>query len=326
MEKIEARNAMSLLEGSGMTLEDAVRIALQAKQVPKRATIEEVCFNFLKSRKEKRIRPSTAAWYYTRIMALYNAGRNAQFDSVERDDLIKLAAAETRSEATRASYYRAWRSLWSWAKDQEPPLCSKDPTRGLIVSPHASTHTVQFMSVDDVRKCLAGCAPKFRPAAALLFFAGLRPQELWGNGKLPMRWANIDVEERIVRVDAEQAKTRRPRILEGLPPTLWAWIGDERRNPDDPICPGQSQWLIRHLQLVGGYRKKGENRGPTKVLRPWIHDATRHSFATYAVALTNDPGKVSLWLGHNSNVMLHRHYRGLARKADAAAYFAITPE
>jgi hypothetical protein len=37
-------------------------------------------------------------------------------------------------------------------------------------------------------------------------------------------------------------------------------------------------------------------------------------------------GKVALWLGDEGNpTMLHRHYRGLATKADSDAFFALRP-
>ena len=79
--------------------------------------------------------------------------------------------------------------------------------------------------------------------------------------------------------------------------------------------------------VAGGFREPPKHRhAQAKAIRPWPHDVTRHSFASYAVALTADPGKVALWLGHQGNpTMLHRHYRGLARKADAEKYFAIKP-
>jgi len=58
----------------------------------------------------------------------------------------------------------------------------------------------------------------------------------------------------------------------------------------------------------------------------WPQDCLRHSFATYAVALTNNPGQVAIWLGHNGNpTMLYRHYRGLTTKAEADKFFALRP-
>ncbi len=55
-------------------------------------------------------------------------------------------------------------------------------------------------------------------------------------------------------------------------------------------------------------------------------DALRHTFASYAVALTSDPGRVAIWLGHEGNpTMLHRHYRGIATEADARRFFALMP-
>jgi len=133
-------------------------------------------------------------------------------------------------------------------------------------------------------------------------------------------WRHVNTAELIIRVPAEIAKTRKPRILEGLPPAIWLWLTPGL--PEQPISHASSQWLIRVAQLAGGFSVK--RAGQHHVLRPWPHDATRHSFATYALALTGDPGRVALWLGHEGNPrMLYTHYRGLATKAEALRYFGL---
>ena len=52
----------------------------------------------------------------------------------------------------------------------------------------------------------------------------------------------------------------------------------------------------------------------------------RHSFGSYHYALHGNPLETSRLLGHKaSDQVLFDHYRALASKADAVAYFAITP-
>jgi hypothetical protein len=44
------------------------------------------------------------------------------------------------------------------------------------------------------------------------------------------------------------------------------------------------------------------------------------------MAYTANAPQVSVWLGHEGNpTMLHRHYRGLATKAQAEAFFNLRP-
>jgi len=57
----------------------------------------------------------------------------------------------------------------------------------------------------------------------------------------------------------------------------------------------------------------------------WKHNALRHSFISYRVALVEDVAKVSLEAG-NSPRMVFSNYRELVRSADAEKWFGITPE
>jgi len=52
----------------------------------------------------------------------------------------------------------------------------------------------------------------------------------------------------------------------------------------------------------------------------------RHSFCSYHVALHMDAGKTALLMQHASQHMLYRHYRGLAKHADAEEYFKMVPD
>ena len=201
-------------------------------------------------------------------------------------------------------------------------MVGADITEGLPTTPRRADDKVTgILSVADTLAILQGTG-RHRSALALMLFAGLRPQELWGIDKPALLWRHIDPVEHIIRVPAEVAKTRKPRILEGMPPTVWTWLTPGA--PESPVSQISSQALIRAAQIAGGFaRKKHHQR---EVLRPWPHDATRHTFATYALALTGDPGRVSLWLGHEGNPrMLYTHYRGLATKAEAEKYFALRP-
>jgi hypothetical protein len=59
-------------------------------------------------------------------------------------------------------------------------------------------------------------------------------------------------------------------------------------------------------------------------IKKWPADGLRHSWVTYRFALTGDAARTAAEAGHDQAV-LHRHYRALATKAQAEAYFAIVP-
>ena len=149
-------------------------------------------------------------------------------------------------------------------------------------------------------------------AIALALFAGVRPEELAGRGKPRLTWAAVNVSERIVRIPGGIAKTGQPRVLEGLPDALWAWLGSPGK-PGDPISPGLSREIGRKGREILGLDK-------------WPQDASRHTFATYHVAAFNDPGLTSILLGHEGNPsLLHRHYRGITTQAEAISFWALRP-
>jgi integrase len=307
-ERIEAREALALLEGSGLSLTAAAKIALAGKRALRRCTLGEAADMFLRSRLLE-CRSSTAGWYEGVLSIFVREFGGRQMDSITRAELRGfIDGQEDLAPSTRAGLARGVRTFWRWGLAQEPPVCGSDVTVGLKTSAGrpAGMGVVECLSVEEVAAVLAG-AGRYRNALALLLFAGVRPGEVAAMHKPPLLWGHVNVTEKLIRIPGAIAKTGKPRIIEGLPETLWRWLVPGR--PGERVCPG---------------RTVEAQRCAKRVLGRWPHDATRHTFATYALALTSDPGKVSLWLGHEGNPqMLYRHYRGLKTKAEAEAFWAL---
>lgn len=324
-QKVDAREALRILEGSGLSLTVAAQRAVGGRAALQHVSLRTAADRYLLQLVRSKARGATVRWYENKLAPILAELGEKKMDDLTRSDLIAAAEGQQVEEPTRCSYFRAVRAVWRWAMRQEPPLAGADITAGLPTSARrAEDHAPGFLSVDDAARILAG-AGRHRSALALMLFAGLRPQELWGIDKQPLRWKHVLIDERIVRVPAECAKTRKPRLLEGLPPTLWPWL--EPRGPEDPVAWCASQQVIRVAQRAGGFARRAA--GPHQqhvVVRAWPYDATRHTFASYALALTGDPGRVALWLGHEGSPrLLHTHYRGLTTQAEASRYFALAP-
>jgi hypothetical protein len=59
----------------------------------------------------------------------------------------------------------------------------------------------------------------------------------------------------------------------------------------------------------------------------WPVDVARHSFASYDYALNANAAATAAKLGHFGGLeMFARHYKGIATRKDAEAYFGIVPE
>ena len=145
--------------------------------------------------------------------------------------------------------------------------------------------------------------PELVPYVALGLFAGVRPAELTRLRFKSVRWNHDDIE-----ITAADAKTGARRLAK-LFPNLAAWLGDYREKTG-PVAPKKA-----YMKLSAFVREKGI---------VWSPDVMRHSFISYAVALTETVGGVALWAG-NSEAIIKKHYLKMVTKEEAKAFFGITP-
>ncbi|NKB23329.1 MAG: hypothetical protein GKR87_02865 [Kiritimatiellae bacterium] len=92
------------------------------------------------------------------------------------------------------------------------------------------------------------------------------------------------------------------------------------------------EWLIKYKQKSGKIcvvaditlrRKRSKLVSKTQI--EWPKNIARHSYATYHLALYEDPLKTSFQLGHHDTHLLYQHYRGLATKKEAETFWNIEP-
>ena len=310
-ERRDAVAALSILEPFRMTLSTAALLATGSDAPIVSAPLGRAVDEYLQEVRA-RLRESTVRQYEGDLYRLLDVYPDAQVADLTRDRLEAFLGAC----GGQAGMFRSVRAFLRWAARRNPPYLRPDPTREMTPPRGRKQGEVRFLSVDEVRSALPACG-RYQSALALALFAGVRTEELAGVGKEPLRWRHLRMEEQIVRIPAEVAKTGRSRILEGLPANLWTWLDP---GPDaDPVCPGLGVEAVRRFQTAAGYRDRAG-----RTLRRWPQNALRHSFATYATAHWSDPGRVSMLLGHEGNPsLLHRHYRGLATRAEARRFFSI---
>jgi len=178
--------------------------------------------------------------------------------------------------------------------------------------PRAVETEIGFLPVADAERLLVGAvegAPELVAYLALGLFAGLRSSTCV---RLPVE--TIDYAERGISIPAEAIKTRARVYIDGFEPNLWAWLEWARDHAPDGFSLTKGPWDTGRKALADA----------VGVSMP--HNALRHSFATYHVALYRDAGKTATLLAHRGNVsMLYQHYRGNATNAQAREYFAILP-
>lgn len=311
-ERRDARMALSVLEDSNLTLTQAAHLAVERKGlVGERVLVADAFRRFMDACTDRRLRERTLDDYRNRLGRFAEGNENAWLDEINRTDLREWLTSLNVSATSKHNFFRVLRAAFRWAARQEPPLISEDPTVGLQLDLPRREREIDFLSWQEAAAVMDG-AGKYKAFFALNFFAGLRPSEIRTTTKPPLRWSQVDLDSRLIRIPATIAKTRRARVLENLPENLWAWLRELQQPPGEPVSPGAERDAVLHVKHLIG--------------RPWPHDGGRHAFATHHVALTSDAAATSLLLGHEgSPTLLHRHYRGLTTQAEAKRFFALVP-
>jgi hypothetical protein len=314
-QKADAREALAILDGTGVALAEAARRAVQGRRALRRIKLVDARDEFVRSRLQAGRRARTVEYYEDKLSLPIVKFGERWFDDVTRAEFFGWINKLDAAEGTRAGIVRACRALWRWGMAQEPQLVAVDITAGLNGTGPSNEGDAEFLTVEEVAAILREAGP-YRSALALMFFAGVRPEEVAGRSKPPLLWKHVRIEQKIIRIPAEIAKSGKARIIEALPETVWAWL-EPADDENQPVSPARTRQAIERATAAVRKLRKDPSW-------EWPGDATRHTFATYFFALEIDAGKVSAWLGHEGKPQtFHRHYRGLATRAQGEKYEAL---
>lgn len=140
--------------------------------------------------------------------------------------------------------------------------------------------------------------PEVARVLAIQYFAGIRPAEA-------SKLCDANVSSEWIEVPSAKAKSRQRRLVT-VAPNLREWLALPGALPVPNLT---KRW--RRVRAAAGV--------------PWSHDVTRHSFASYHLALHRSQDQTATELGHRSSYMLFRHYRALVTPQAAAEFWAIRP-
>jgi integrase len=155
-------------------------------------------------------------------------------------------------------------------------------------------------------------------------FGGLRPAEI-----ARLDWSAVDLDAGTVIVAGSQAKTSRRRVVD-LCANAVAWIKASAVTCNGPICGKwwDARWrLFRHAlgYAVGTGEKRVKRAEVLPVHGLWPQNALRHTFASMHYAHHQNEAALQVQMGHESAVMLHRHYRAIKTRAEAAKFWELKP-
>lgn len=313
-ERMDARRALAILKGTGISLEQAACRAIDVAGRVNRVETTEAIDAFVRTRIAKGLRETSVQFYSNKLDVFGDTFGDAVLDDLKRSDIEPWLNALNVKLQTRKGYYRAVCALLNWACVQDPPMCRSNVIHGLDIGEVKQERSIDIVTPDEAQ-LIIDHAGAYMATLALMLFTGTRPSEIRSREKPPMLWNQVDFDEQIIRITSQQSKTRSARVLEDLPDNLWKILeiakAQAQAKDTDEISPGRyRQARVAAKAAIGR----------------WSHDVCRHSFFTYHLAKYKNINQAMLIAGHEgATSTMYQNYRGLATNANAIAFFDIMP-
>jgi integrase len=188
----------------------------------------------------------------------------------------------------------------------------------MIDVPKVKTNgSIEIFTAEEMARLLAATEDNLVPFIAIGGFAGLRSAELQR-----LDWSEVRLKDKdaFIEVKAAKAKTASRRLVP-ISDNLRQWLTPHARK-SGPVCPYASM-SKQLLWLADAVNEKWQKEKPPGEFK-WRHNALRHSFVSYRLAVVQDAAKTALEAG-NSPQMVFRHYRELVTPEQAKSWFGIMP-
>jgi integrase len=165
----------------------------------------------------------------------------------------------------------------------------------------------EFYTPKEFRALLETADGAMRAMIAIGGLAGLRTAEL-----LRLDWKEVFGVPGHLEITAGKSKTRQRRLVE-IVPALAQWLAPFRQSTSGRL------WDTTESKFQKRFDAIAESAGV-----PRVRNGLRHAFCTYHLALNGNENATALQAG-NTPGLLHGHYKGLATRKEAQAWFAVKP-
>jgi len=243
------------------------------------------------------LKPRTRANYRGHILVLGAHFTDRYIDEIRKTHIAEFVAERKRDglkTPTIRRYLATLSSLFSFAERSgwlnQNPLARFDK-RSL---PEAQPRT-RFLSKEEYRRLLSASKPHLKPIIEMAVETGLRSEELLG-----LRWEQVDLERREVRLTVTKSKQPRVVPLSDRAVAIFvatARIGDCAYVFTNPRTGNRYKTVKRAFQTAC-------RRSEIEDFR--FHDL-RHTFASWAVQNGADLYRLSRILGHSTLQMTTRY-------------------
>ena len=305
-QRIDAKAAITVLSGSGLSLTQAARIAIEFHGIRiSGVSVNDSVAAFLKTKSKSARYQKDLRLKLEKFSLAFPNRKLAEISAKE----IRNWLSERGAAVTQNNYRSALSVLFSYAKTEE--WIASNPIE-FVASKDVDPEQPGILEVFQVRALLEACLklnPEFVPAVTVAAFAGIRPEsELW---HLERRHVDLSKAE----IDVHHSKSKASTRFQKIQKNLVGWLRRYLPNEPGPLSARGDAYYSR-LQRIR------EEAG----IIAWPHDALRHSFASYRYAACNDENLTRKEMGHFGSVHTFlRHYKNRVRDEDAKEFWAITP-
>ncbi len=319
------RVAQAMLEGTGLSVTDAARLALELREslpqyLPPGVSIVLLCRRIINrgaeacssesrtvsfrvaveqsllSRAERRMRTlAEIRQCCRRVLRSRPSLAEMPVRRISAEFCRNLIEEVYSTPATRRKARSLLHGIFEFCRRRG--WCAMNPLQAVDV-PTVREKRIRVLSIAQVRHLLAmTCMPEHLPCASavgLMLWAGIRPTEL-----TRLRWADIRVDDRVINIDARHSKTGGSRHV-CLRPVLLSWLREVApyRIPQALIVPRAWVRRWRALRHASGFDD-------------WDPDALRHTFASYHLRYFRDFNALQIDMGHADTQLLRTRYLGM---------------
>jgi site-specific recombinase XerD len=311
----KAELAFAKLEGTPHDVLFAVEYLLQNYRAAVNVqTVKKAFDEFILAKKSKR--PDTLRNLTHRIGFLVTTHGTKYVHEVTRDDLELIINADGLEARTQINRRLALTNFFRWCVKKK--YCATNPVTD-IERPTADEKRPEVFRLPEIRRILDAAQTfkngKLLPYTVLCLFCGLRPTEA-----ARITWDDIDLGQKIIRVEGEHSKVRSVRTIE-LNKNAVAWL----RPPKNGARPIVTKKNFR--KDLDAMRKRAGFLPPQKLedgFKPWIQDGLRHTGISAHLSSFENEGKTAIWAGMSPNVV-HKFYKGSMTKSQAKQFWRIRP-
>ena len=302
---------------------------------------------FIAEREKQNRRPDTIRNLKGRLGMFHRLYGAKNVSDLTSDDCRDFVMRDNTGPRTQINNRLAGSNFLNWClrrkyTDTNPML--------VVDKPATDSHEPSVLAVHDCRRLLSAAQEYNQgvllPYVAISLFAGLRPAEV-----ARLTWDRIDLEEKTITLDGSMAKTRQRRIVK-LSDNALDWLtpmaikkpafvpaafarhfgrvkkaagyGNEKAEQEKREAAAAKKKASKTAEPVAPAKKTDKTEKAEK-LRPWVQDYMRHTAVSMFLATNKHEGEAATWAGNSPNI-LHKHYKGLVKEADAKEFWAITPK